>query len=128
MAIKQYLEEAMQKVVIERDKEVTIAEQKCMQEKIAPHNAEIDKTLNTAIARLQKEFTEKSTAEQQAHNARITALQQEFTQKKQEISDAGKAEKEEFAKVTIATETAEIKVKYDRQIDKLRQQIQELGE
>ena len=128
MAIKQYLEEAMQKVIVERDKEVAIVEQKCMQEKIAPHNAEIDKTVNAAIAKLQKEFAEKSNAEQQAHNARITALQQDFTQKKQEVSDAGVAEKQEFAKVTIATETAEIKVKYDRQIDKLRQQIQELGE
>jgi hypothetical protein len=128
MAIKQYLEEAMQKVIVERDREVALVKQKCTQEKIVPHNAEIDTASNNAIAKLQKEFTEKSSAEQQAYNARIAQLQQDFTKKKQEIVDAGKAEKEEFAKVTITTETAEIMVKYDSAIARIREQIQELEE
>ena len=128
MAIKQFLEEAMNKVIIERDREVAIVKQKCTQEKIVPHNAEIDSACNNAIAKLQKEFTDKSSAEQQAHNARISALQQEFAEKKKEIADAGIAEKEEFAKVTIATDTAEIMVKYDSAIAKIREQIQDLEE
>lgn len=128
MAIKQYLEEAMQKVIAEKDREVAVAKQKCTQEKIAPHNAEIDNASNNAIAKLQKEFTDKSSAEQQAHNARIAQLQKEFTEKKQEIAEAGIAEKQEFARVTIATDTAEILVKYDSAIAKIREQIQALEE
>ena len=128
MAIKQILEKAMQDVVAERDREVIAIKQKVTQEKIVPHNAEIDSATNNAIAKLQKEFSEKSSAEQQAYNARVAQLQQEFTNKKQQIAEASIAEKEEFAKVTIATETAEVMVKYDSAIAKIREQIQEIKE
>lgn len=128
MAIKTFLEEAMQKMIAEKDREVAIVKQKCTQDTIVPHNAEIDNTSNTAIAKLQKEFTDKTSAEQQAHNARISQLQQEFTTRKQAIIDAGTAEKEEFARNTIATATAEIMVKYDSAIAKIREQIQEVEE
>ena len=139
MAIKQYLDEAMQKVIAERDREVAVIKQKATQEKIVPHNAEIDNASNLAISKLQKEFTDRTNAEQQAHNARVTAeqqahnerisaLQKEFTEKKQEIVNAGIAEKDEFARNTINTETAPAMVKYDSAIAKIREQIQSIEE
>lgn len=128
MAIKQHLEEAMQKIVAERDREVAVVKQKTTQEVIVPHNAEIDKASNTAIAKLQKEFTEKTNAEQQAHNQRVVMLQQEFTNRKQEIIEAATAEKEEFSQTTLTTACAEIMFKYDSEISKVREQIQDLKE
>ena len=128
MAIKQYLDECLQKIIADRDREVAVVKQKAIQEKISPHNVEIDTACNSAISKLQKEFTEKTNIEQQSHNARLTALQQDFAQKKQEIVDAGIAAKEEFAKNTISAETAETLLYYDTQIAKIREQIQDLGE
>lgn len=124
MAINQILEKALQEMVAERDSKVTAVKQEITTHKIVPHNAQIDTASNTAIAKLQKEFAEKSSAEQQAYNQRVAELQQEFTEKKQAIIEAGKAEKEEFARVTIASDTAEIMVVYDKAIAKVREQIQ----
>ena len=128
MAIKQYLEEAMKKIAADRDREVSLLKQQVTQEKIIPHNAEIDNVSNTAIAKLQNELAERTSVEQQSHNARVLALQQDFAQKKQEIVDAGIAEKEEFAKTTISSATANITLKYDTEIAKIREQIQALEE
>ena len=128
MAIAQYLQEAMNKMISEKDREINAATQRCTQEKILPHNTEIDTASNTAISKLQKEFAEKTNLEQQAHNERISALQKEFTEKKNQIVEAGAAEKAEFAKSTISMETAAVIAKYDTNIEKLARQIKDLEE
>lgn len=124
MAINQILEKALQDIVAERDTKVNVVKQESTKNKIVPHNAQIDTASNTAIAKLQKEFAEKSSAEQQAFNQRVAELQQEFTQKKQAIIEAGKAEKEEFERVTLIADTAEVVTAYDKAIAELKKQIQ----
>ena len=115
MNIKVYLEEAVKKFEVERDREVGVAKEKVMREVVIPYNQDLDKSREKAISELTTKM-----------NAQIQALQAQFAKDRQALIDAGEKNKTEHANTVVATETASITVAYDTEIAKLKKQIEEL--
>lgn len=115
--IKTYLEEAIKKLEGEKAREIAVAKEKAMREKIVPFNVEIDKARDAAILQKQNEMS-----------AQIAAHQEAFAKEKQSYIDAAEKKKAENADAVIASETAVISAEYDRHIAKLNAQIQEVKE
>jgi hypothetical protein len=115
--IKVYLEETVEKIKAERERQVAIVKEKVTREKIVPFNQEIDRAREKAIAELQSKL-----------NSAIVAHQEQFAKEKQALIDAGEKKKTENANTVITTEIGVVTIEYDRAISKLNEQIQEIKE
>lgn len=115
--IKVYLEETVEKIKAERERQVAIVKEKVTREKIVPFNQEIDRAREKAIAELQSKL-----------NSAIVAHQEQFAKEKQALIEAGEKKKTENANTVITTEIGVVTIEYDRAISKLNEQIQEIKE
>jgi hypothetical protein len=114
MAIKEIYAQAITALANEKAQEVEKIKQKVTQEKIVPHNLEVDKKLADAI----KELTEK-------HNKSILNLQTAFNEEKQKFIEMATAEKKDFAEATINAECECVRCEYDNAINYVRTKIQD---
>lgn len=114
MAINDIYKQAINALSNEKAQKVEQKKQVAMQEKIAPHNAEVDKKLADAI----KELTEK-------HNAEVLNLESKFNSEKQQFINLATEEKRDFAEKTINAECELVRIEYDTAISHLREKIQE---
>lgn len=117
MAIKVHIEEAIKKLQIERERAVVSVKERVTREQIVPFNIEIDKARDSAIAQRQEEL-----------NADIRARQESFAQERQSFMESAEKKKAENAKTVLETETAIVVAEYDKHIQKLRQQLEEVNE
>ena len=117
MAIKQHLEVALQSITSEMERAIATAKDKAIREKVAPNNAEIDRSrteaLNARTARL---------------NEDIAKLQAEFNAERQAMMEASEKKKSDFATQVIETETSIVKAEYEAHLNALRKQIAQLDE
>jgi hypothetical protein len=117
MAIKQHLEVALQSITSEMERAIATAKDKAIREKVAPNNAEIDRSrteaLNARTARL---------------NEDIAKLQTEFNAERQAMMEASEKKKSDFATQVIETETSIVKAEYEAHLNALRKQIAQFDE
>lgn len=112
MMIKDIIENAINQIENDRARNIEIARQNALREKVTPFNADIDAHLREAIARLQEQ-----------HNQNVAKLQQSFEQEMREMTDAATKRKQEFAETTIAAAVASINVEADNAIKGLKEFI-----
>lgn len=105
---KQQIESAIRSIEAERDQRLRAVEQKVYQEKIAPYNADIDKSRDESIAKLQAEF-----------NVDIQKRQEKFNADKTAIITAGEANKKNHAQIVLDCEQNEIREAYKVIIESL---------
>lgn len=115
--IKQHLENAVNNLLNEKQREVEVARQRAINEKVAPYMREIDTARQKAIEELEAE-----------KNRKIAVLQEQFNAQKQDLINKGEHKKQEFLETTVATETSIIVAKYDDIIKSLQEQITKIGE
>lgn len=113
MTIKEHLQQA--KAHIEADKQTAINQEKdrVTREQIIPHNQQMDKARDEAIAEITTEC-----------NAKIKALQETLAEDKQSLIQRGEDEKRNFAAACIEAATVNVSAKYDAAIGKLTEQIE----
>lgn len=115
--IKNFLMQAKTSIENEKQNAINTAKDKITREQIVPHNQEIDKARDAAIAELTT-----------AYNAKVKALQDELTANKQTLIEKGETEKKNFANTSIEVETLKVSQQYDAAIEKLTEQIEEIEE
>lgn len=115
--IKAHVEQLIKTLEMEKEKEISVAKDRLVREKIAPYNAEIDSSRAKALTEVDTEL-----------NVRISSLRQEYERKKQELIALGEEKKKSNAETVFATELSVLTVKYDREINKLRTQLAEIEE
>ncbi len=111
--IKEILQQAILQIEIERDQKIETVKNTIMQDKIAPHNMEIDMSRDNALNELsekrEKEFAEINT---------------KYEAERQAIIDASEKNKTDNANSIIARETYGISVEYEKVLSELRKQIE----
>lgn len=117
MAIKNYIEEAIHKIEVDRERVAVQIKDKVTREKILPFNAEIDKARDEAIAQKQSIL-----------NATIASQQEEFAKQRKEIIDAAEKKKSENANSIITAEVSIALAEYDEHLAALRNQCQKVKE
>lgn len=115
--IRQYIEQAIKSIEVERDKQVTIAKDRIMREKIAPFNAEIDSARAKALTEVDVEI-----------NTKVAEIKQEGEVRKQELIALGEQKKKNNAETVLASELAILTISYDSAISKLNAQLAEIKE
>lgn len=115
MSIKQHLTTALGAINAEKERAIAQERERVNRELVIPHNAEVDKALNEAIA----EVT-------QSCNEQIAAIQRALVAKKQELVEAGAKKKSEYSAKVIEDATAIIEVKYDAIAATLTKQISDM--
>lgn len=115
--IKNFLMQAKTSIENEKQNAINTAKDKVTREQIIPHNQEIDKARDAAIAELTT-----------AYNAKVKALQDELTANKQTLIEKGETEKKNFANTSIEVATIEVSKKYDDNIALLTEQIKNIEE
>lgn len=117
MAIKVYLEEAVKRLQVERDRAVAMVNERVTREQIVPFNIEIDKARDSAISQRNEEL-----------NAKIKELQEAFALERQSFIDSAEKKKAEHAQAVKETETAIVVAEYDKHIKRLTEQLSEVSE
>lgn len=117
MSIKQHLENALRSIETDKDRAIATAKEKCTREKIIPHNADVDRSLNEATNALTAKL-----------NQDIAKLQETFNAEKQAMIEASNKKKTEYASQIIATETSIVAMEYDKAVAELRKQIDGIKE
>lgn len=115
--IKQHIEQTINNIRSEKEQAIRIAEQRAIQEKIMPYNADIDEKRDKAVQQLTTEF-----------NANVKALQEDFDKKKNEIIVSCEEDKKKNQQTVIATETALISMEYDKTISTLTAALNSVNE
>lgn len=115
MSIKQHFQSALQNIIAEKDRAISIEKDRVNREQIAPKNAEIEQAKTEAINALTSKL-----------NQDISSLQQQFNAEKTRYIEASEKKKTEFAEQAIATATAIVTVEYDKAIAYLEKQISEI--
>jgi hypothetical protein len=103
MAIKDHIHNSINAINSEKSRAIDVAKQKAMQDIIIPHNAEIDKQLNEAIAELTAEY-----------NKDVAERKQKYEQDRQALIDMANHNKANFQNATINTVTTEVSMEYDQ--------------
>lgn len=115
--IRQFIEEAVRKIEVEKERQCVAAKERVTREKILPYNAEIDKARDEAVAQKQR-----------ALNENIVALQETFAKEKQAIAEAAEKKKHDNAEAILASEITSVTVEYEKHIAKLKNQIEDIKE
>ena len=117
MSIKQHFETALKSIQVERERAVAVAREKVTREKIIPHNQEVDKSMNEAIAEITR-----------LRDAAIAKVEEKFAADRQALVDEGARQKNDFADKAIREEIAYIDAQYDGAIKNIIEQISRYAE
>lgn len=101
LQINQYLNEAIQKIENDKQREIQVAKEKVYREKISVHDAEIDQYKTNALAELQKQY--------ESDRAEIIKKSEE--------------NKQAYANNEVEIATALVIAQYDEKIKKLEELI-----
>lgn len=115
--IKAYIEQAIKNIELDKDKAIAPAKDRLVREKIAPHNAEVDRLRTKALLELDGEM-----------NLELSEIRKKYEAKKQELIVLGETDKKAFAENVFANELAPLTAEYDSAIAKLTSQIAEINE
>lgn len=115
--IKAHLENAVRQILAEKEKLAKQVTERITREVVMPHNAEVDKLRDNAIAELTQKL-----------NAEIAALQEKFNKEKQVIIEASEKNKSNFASTAISTEVYNVTSTCDKVVEELNAQIEKLKE
>lgn len=107
--IQAQIEQLINRLKAEKESELRNVQQKVMEDKILPFNANIDSLRDKAIAQKTEEL-----------NNAITALREKYNTERQEIIDASERNKAANLEAVIAAETSIINSKYDSAISDLQ--------
>lgn len=107
--IQAHIEQLINRLIADKESELRNIEQKVMQDKILPYNANIDSLRDSAIAQKTQEL-----------NSAIAALKEKFEKEKQEIILASEDDKKANRDAVILAETKEINSRYDLAISDLK--------
>lgn len=113
--VKEYLEQAVKNIEMEKERQVSAVRERIMREKIIPYNADVDQSRAKALAELDNEL-----------NTKFLELRQAYDLKKQELVRLSEENKKENAEKLVATELAVLTIEYDKAIAKLNSQIAEI--
>ena len=102
MAIKDIIMSSINSVNIEKGRAIDSAKQKATQEVVIPHNVEIDKQLNEAIAELTANY-----------NKEVAEKKQKYEQEKQAMYDMAAHNKTNFQNATLNAVQQEVSALYD---------------
>ena len=102
MAIKDIITNSINGVVSEKNRAIETAKQKAMQEVVIPHNMEVDKQLNEAIAELTNQY-----------NKDVAERKQKYEQEKQSLYDIASHNKSNFQNATLNSVQQEVSELYD---------------
>lgn len=115
--IKSILENCIAQVENYRQQQITSVKQKVMQEKVIPHNKEIDLACREAVDELNRK-----------HNERVAQLQAVFEQEKSALFQAAEENKKKFTEAAIAEAVAMVEYAAQTTIDKVGKIVAEQGE
>ena len=115
--IKSILENAINSLEARKSAEVEAKKREVIQTQVTPYNVEIDKALQNALV----ELTQKA-------NAQIVAIQEKLQKDKEELAVMSVNKKKANEETVVATETSAICLKFDKEINKLKKQLEEIGE
>jgi hypothetical protein len=115
--IKSHIEEAVRRIEAEKNQAIASAKERVTREKVLPYNAEVDRMMAEAIA-----------AKQNTMNGAIKSLQEDFAEEKRSIIEAAEKNKADNANCVINAEVSLVSAEYDRNIEKLKKQIEDLKE
>ena len=125
MEINKYIENTINQIKAERERELVIIKQRLNSEKIAPANAEIDKKKNESIIALNTWFGQEKSKLSVDFNTKMQDLQKKYDGDKNSILESAEKKKQENAETIITVETCEINSKYDKTISKLNAILEE---
>lgn len=111
--IKEIIAQAIRQIEAEREQNISEVKSTIMQDKIVPHNIEIDTKRDAAL---------QSLAEKREKD--VSDLNAKYEQERQAIIDASEKDKNENANAVVARETYGITVEYDKVLSELRKQIE----
>lgn len=109
------LKDAVARLEAEQKTEVEREVQRVKRDTIIPFNADIDKSLQGALAELQSNYTKQ-----------MQELQQKLQEERQALIDAGERKKNAFAEAEINGAIAVTTASYTAAIAELNQQIEQL--
>jgi hypothetical protein len=112
MSIKQHFETALKSIQVERERAIAVAREKVTREKIIPHNQEVDKSMNDAIAEITR-----------ARDAAIAKVEEKYSLDREALLAEGARQKNDFAEKAIREEIAYIDSQYDDAIKFTIEQI-----
>ena len=107
--VKQIIETAIAQIEGRKQQEIANVRQRVFQEKIAPHNTEVDNLLRKALEEMQT-----------AHAEAIAALTRTHEEKKAALTLKATKDKEDFSTATYAEAVAAVQTSADQTIAKLR--------
>lgn len=107
--IQAQIEQLINRLKAEKESELRNVQQKVMEDKILPFNANIDSLRDKAIAQKTEEL-----------NNAINALREKYNAERQEIIEASERNKAANLEAVIAAETSIINSKYDSTISDLQ--------
>lgn len=115
--LKPYFEELIKKLEIEKERETAPIKDRLMREKIAPYNADIDASRAKALAEVDNKY-----------NLQVAELKKKCEEEKQALIKLGEDNKKANMETVFATDLVAFTSKYDKEIAKLRKQIEEIEE
>ena len=119
MELSNQIQSFIQQVKDSEQRELLVAKERIMREKIIPFNQEIDKIKAESIDKLSRLFDQEKMTLTKQYNDNLIALQQKFDVDKQIINDTAEKKKTENENAVMATETYEITNRYKKAIAKL---------
>lgn len=125
MEINKYIENTINQIKAEKERELAVIKQILNNEKIAPANAEIDKKKNESIIDLNTWFEQEKSKLSVDFNTKMQDLQKKYDGDKNSILESAEKKKQENAETIIAMETCEINSKYEKAISKLNAILEE---
>lgn len=112
--IKTYIEQAIKNLESEKASELSVIENRVIQNKVVKYNMESDKKRDEEVGELTTSF-----------NKAVQELQTKYNSDKQTIMDRYNAEKSAYKQNAILSETSSVAYEYDKHIAKLQEMIKE---
>ena len=117
MAIKDFIISTIKNIEGEKARAVEIAKQKAMQERVIPHNAEVDKQFNEAVGELTDKF-----------NKEVAELKAKYETDKQGLAELATTNKTNFQNATINAVSTQVSIEYDSVLAELEKVLEKQGE
>lgn len=117
MARKEHIELAIRSITSEKAKAIEIAKQHAIQEKISPHNADVDKQCNEAVNELTATYQKD-----------IADRKQKYEEERQRLVEMANHNKQVFQTTTLNTISTEVGAEYDLTLSELEKVLEKIGE